>query len=188
MIKTFCKYNHNNNKKEIKKIIIINSLITNYVDSVVPERIDKTSNISLQFFLVVEPTLSVAQYFQSVLSIPIVSRPRLTPGVTHTRRRRRRRRPVRGIDRQRLNTPGVLAVGEHGIEAAVPEGTRSTDPSCERRYCYLPWPISSGRLIGSAREHLVLAGPREKAFSSQGGFGNVTSARLRSEKSSWRIV
>lgn len=46
-------------------------------------------------------------------------------------------------------------------------GTRFTDPSCERRYRYLHRPISSRRLIGSAREYLgPTIGLREKAFGA----------------------
>lgn len=93
---------------------------------------------------------------------------------THTRARRgrspshlstERRQQTLARTRTRCRTPS--AHEETRNRSCRPGGTRFTDPSCERRYRYLHRPISSGRLIGSAREYLGPAiGPREKAFGA----------------------
>lgn len=92
---------------------------------------------------------------------------RETPGAVRLTRARTCTRTRTGAGVLRLSTDAGNgnARSEHGRAVARqvltegtrnrscgPGGTRFTDPSCERRYRYLHRPISSGRLIGSARE------------------------------------
>lgn len=96
------------------------------------------------------------------------------------KRVRHTRRPVTSIDRQRLNTARARCRNTE----SKPRGQQARDPLIRlARGVTVISNVRSrmGRLIGSAREHLVPAGPREKAFGSR-------ERERAPKKSSWRIV